>query len=39
LRLVFMFILAIAPRDLELTKLVKIIKIKGNKIFHIKTMG
>jgi hypothetical protein len=38
LQLVFMFILSIAPRDLEFTKMVKIIEIKGSKILHIKTM-
>lgn len=38
LQLVFMFILAIAPRDLEFTKMVKIIEIKRSKILHIKTM-
>jgi len=31
LQLVFIFILAIAPRDLEFTKMVKIIEIKSSK--------
>jgi hypothetical protein len=38
LQLVFIFILAIAPRDLEFTKMVKIIEIKSSKILHIKIM-